>query len=174
MCLDGGWVVAATSAPHISLRHTWQGMRYRHEATTSMSWLPGRTCTLIRVRTGEDVAVHVRGTDRISAKRRDAIHYARIHLFSVCHERFFERLRDPNTQVASERAAGQELPDADERRNDADDLKESVEHGLILASRERRCQHLLAAGVNSTVMAGENLTVGSTVWLPAEGLAPGR
>ena len=33
---------------------------------------------------------------------------------------------------------------------------------------------VLAAGVNSTVMAGENLTVGSTVWLPAEGLAPGR
>jgi transposase len=33
---------------------------------------------------------------------------------------------------------------------------------------------LLAAAVNSTVVAGENLTVGSTVWLPAEGLAPGR
>jgi hypothetical protein len=33
---------------------------------------------------------------------------------------------------------------------------------------------MLAAGVNSTLMAGENLTVGSTVWLPAEGLAPGR
>jgi predicted P-loop ATPase len=33
---------------------------------------------------------------------------------------------------------------------------------------------VLAAGVNSTLMAGENLTVGSSVWLPAEGLAPGR
>ena len=33
---------------------------------------------------------------------------------------------------------------------------------------------VLAAGVNSTLMAGENLTVGSTVWLPAEDLAPGR
>ena len=33
---------------------------------------------------------------------------------------------------------------------------------------------MLAAGVNSTVVAGENLTVGSTVWLPAESLAPGR
>jgi len=33
---------------------------------------------------------------------------------------------------------------------------------------------LLAARVNSTLMAGENLTVGSTVWLPAESVAPGR
>jgi hypothetical protein len=33
---------------------------------------------------------------------------------------------------------------------------------------------MLTAGVNSTVVAGENLTVGSTVWLPAERLAPGR
>jgi hypothetical protein len=33
---------------------------------------------------------------------------------------------------------------------------------------------LLAAAVNSTVVAGENLTVGSTVWLPAAGVAPGR
>jgi len=33
---------------------------------------------------------------------------------------------------------------------------------------------LLAAVVNTTVVAGENLTVGSTVWLPAEGIAPGR
>jgi hypothetical protein len=33
---------------------------------------------------------------------------------------------------------------------------------------------LLAAAVNSTVVAGENLTVGSTVWLPAESIAPGR
>jgi len=33
---------------------------------------------------------------------------------------------------------------------------------------------VLAAGVNSTLVADENLTVGSTVWLPAEGLAPGR
>jgi hypothetical protein len=33
---------------------------------------------------------------------------------------------------------------------------------------------VLAAAVNSTVVAGENLTVGSTVWLPAESVAPGR
>jgi hypothetical protein len=33
---------------------------------------------------------------------------------------------------------------------------------------------MLAAGINSTVVAGENLTVGSTVWLPAESVAPGR
>jgi hypothetical protein len=33
---------------------------------------------------------------------------------------------------------------------------------------------LLAAAVNSTLVAGENLTVGSTVWLPAESMAPGR
>jgi hypothetical protein len=33
---------------------------------------------------------------------------------------------------------------------------------------------MLAAGVNSTLMAGENLTVGSTAWLPAESLPPGR
>jgi hypothetical protein len=42
--------------------------------------------------------------------------------------------------------------------------------------RQICCQwvRLLAAGVNSTLVAGENLTVGSAVWLPAEGLAPGR
>ena len=34
--------------------------------------------------------------------------------------------------------------------------------------------HVLAAVVNTTVVAGENLTVGSTVWLPAESVAPGR
>ena len=33
---------------------------------------------------------------------------------------------------------------------------------------------LLAAAINSTVMAGENPTVGGTVWLPAESVAPGR
>ena len=37
-----------------------------------------------------------------------------------------------------------------------------------------RPQRMLAAAINSTVVAGENLTVGSTVWLPAESLAPGR
>jgi hypothetical protein len=39
--------------------------------------------------------------------------------------------------------------------------------------RSGNCR-LLAAAVNSTVVAGENLTVGSTVWLPAESVAPGR
>jgi hypothetical protein len=33
---------------------------------------------------------------------------------------------------------------------------------------------LLAAAVILTIVAGENLTVGSTVWLPAESVAPGR
>jgi hypothetical protein len=33
---------------------------------------------------------------------------------------------------------------------------------------------LLAAAINSAVVAGENPTVGSTVWLPAESVAPGR
>jgi hypothetical protein len=33
---------------------------------------------------------------------------------------------------------------------------------------------VLAAVVNTTVVADENLTVGSTVWLPAESIAPGR
>jgi predicted anti-sigma-YlaC factor YlaD len=33
---------------------------------------------------------------------------------------------------------------------------------------------MLAAAVILTVVAGENLTVGSTVWLPAESVAPGR
>ena len=33
---------------------------------------------------------------------------------------------------------------------------------------------VLAAAVKLTVVAGENLTVGSTVWLPAESMAPGR
>src|SRR5437868_868957 len=35
-------------------------------------------------------------------------------------------------------------------------------------------RRLLAAAINSTVVAGENPTVGSTVWLPAESVAPGR
>jgi hypothetical protein len=33
---------------------------------------------------------------------------------------------------------------------------------------------LLAAAVNSILVAGENLRVGSSVWLPAESIAPGR
>ena len=33
---------------------------------------------------------------------------------------------------------------------------------------------VLAAAINSTVVAGENPTVGSAVWLPAESVAPGR
>lgn len=40
--------------------------------------------------------------------------------------------------------------------------------------RCRAMNHLLAAEINSTFVAGENLTVGSTVWLPAESVAPGR
>jgi hypothetical protein len=33
---------------------------------------------------------------------------------------------------------------------------------------------MLASAVKLTFVAGENLTVGSTVWLPAESVAPGR
>jgi len=39
---------------------------------------------------------------------------------------------------------------------------------------ERLRPSVLTAAVNSTIVAGQNLTVGSTVWLPAESLAPGR
>ena len=42
----------------------------------------------------------------------------------------------------------------------------------VWLSAALRC--VLAAAINSTVVAGENLTVGSTVWLPAESVAPGR
>ena len=35
-------------------------------------------------------------------------------------------------------------------------------------------EELLAAAINSTFVAGENLTVGGTVWLSAESVAPGR
>ena len=51
------------------------------------------------------------------------------------------------------------------------------ERGEALAADGGRCDAeppLLAAVVNTTFMAGENLTVGSTVWLPAESVAPGR
>lgn len=44
---------------------------------------------------------------------------------------------------------------------------------LRSASRARSLR-VLAAAINSTVVAGENPTVGSTVWLPAESVAPGR
>jgi hypothetical protein len=44
----------------------------------------------------------------------------------------------------------------------------------VLSRETRAALKVLAAAVNSTLMAGENLTVGSTVWLPAESLAPGR
>jgi hypothetical protein len=37
-----------------------------------------------------------------------------------------------------------------------------------------RCGPMLAAAVNSTVVADEDLTVGSPVSLPAESIAPGR
>jgi hypothetical protein len=37
-----------------------------------------------------------------------------------------------------------------------------------------RVRVVLAAAVKLTLVAGENLTVGSTVWLPAESVAPGR
>jgi len=39
---------------------------------------------------------------------------------------------------------------------------------------ELPCHLLLAAVVNTTVVADENLTVGSLVRLPAESVAPGR
>jgi hypothetical protein len=45
-----------------------------------------------------------------------------------------------------------------------------------VATAPLSCQpaQLLAAAVNSAVVAGENPTVGGTVWLPAESVAPGR
>ena len=48
------------------------------------------------------------------------------------------------------------------------------ERDHFLRSVTTRGHRLLAAAVNTTVVADENLTVGSTVWLPAESLAPGR
>lgn len=45
---------------------------------------------------------------------------------------------------------------------------------LCFAPSTRHQPKLLAAVVKLTVVAGENLTVGSTVWLPAESVAPGR
>ena len=46
--------------------------------------------------------------------------------------------------------------------------------GCAVSTDDEKDYRLLTAGVNSTVVADENLTVGSTVWLPAESLAPGR
>jgi hypothetical protein len=43
-----------------------------------------------------------------------------------------------------------------------------------LVARIAASVEVLAAVVNTTVVADENLTVGSTVWLPAESIAPGR
>lgn len=40
--------------------------------------------------------------------------------------------------------------------------------GRCLTARRR----LLAAAINSTVVAGENLTAGASVWLPAESVLP--
>jgi hypothetical protein len=49
------------------------------------------------------------------------------------------------------------------------------EAGAVLPALERiQLIRLLAAVVNTTVVADENLTVGSTVRLPAESVAPGR
>lgn len=45
---------------------------------------------------------------------------------------------------------------------------------LLSRGSEVRALSVLAAVVNTTVVAVENLTVGSTVWLPAESDAPGR
>jgi hypothetical protein len=53
-----------------------------------------------------------------------------------------------------------------------------LESGTRLPGRRNRrnasLQQMLAAVVNTTLVAVENLTVGSTVWLPAESGAPGR
>src|SRR5215207_5359046 len=58
-------------------------------------------------------------------------------------------------------------------RREFDEQRISGHHATPPPDTARRSQ-LLAAAVNSTVVAGENLTVGSTVWLPAESVAPGR
>lgn len=51
--------------------------------------------------------------------------------------------------------------------------------GQLLASTSYTCSAgvllgVLAPVVNLTVVAGENLTVGSATWLPAASVAPGR
>jgi len=54
------------------------------------------------------------------------------------------------------------------RSVDVDASNSNVDRSYAIANA------VLAAAVNSTVVAGENPTVGSTVWLPAESVAPGR
>ena len=49
----------------------------------------------------------------------------------------------------------------------------AAEHPLKTANPSNG-REVLAAAVILTLVAGENLTVGSTVWLPAESMAPGR
>jgi hypothetical protein len=51
-------------------------------------------------------------------------------------------------------------------------IRDTVE--IVTPARYEAPRAVLAAAVNSTIVAGENLTVGSTVWLPAESVAPGR
>jgi hypothetical protein len=43
-----------------------------------------------------------------------------------------------------------------------------------MAMSDSAKRNLLAAAVKLTIVADENLTVGSTVRLPAESIAPGR
>ncbi len=54
------------------------------------------------------------------------------------------------------------------------DLKTPKPRCGVLRAADWAHKHLLAAAVNSTVVAGENPTVGSSIWLPAASLALGR
>jgi two-component system cell cycle response regulator DivK len=57
-----------------------------------------------------------------------------------------------------------------------DAIENVMNHGRrgLPHSKRYPVHRLLAAAVKSTVVADENLTVGSAVWLPAESIAPGR
>ena len=62
-----------------------------------------------------------------------------------------------------------------DRFNSRRGLTHALAAYLVFPPFETRIQcSLLAAVVNTTVVTVENLTVGSTVWLPAESTAPGR
>ena len=69
------------------------------------------------------------------------------------------------------------MPQVVENRHNRLNETETMEAGWVRPRQVRyqaALRPLLTAGVNSTVVADENLTVGSTVRLPAESLAPGR
>ena len=76
------------------------------------------------------------------------------------------------------RHLGWQLNDSSQKFFESNRAAEGVAAASIIRDRREvdrdKRKHVLAAVVNTTVVAGENLTVGSTVWLPAESVAPGR